>query len=109
MKMTFLNILLADSPVGGGSSTMMLVTLVLIVVVFYFFMIRPQVKRQKEAQKFRNAIQKGDKVVTIGGIYGKVVETSDNTVILEVEDKMRLKIDKSALNKDASGIANNQK
>ena len=76
------------------------VPLLLIIVIFWFFMIRPQMKRQKELKKFRDSLQKGDKIVTTGGIYGKVLEVSDYYIIMEVEGQNRLKIDKSAVIKD---------
>ena len=66
--------------------------LILIIVVFWFFMIRPQMKRQKELKNFRDSLKKGDKIVTTGGIYGKVLEIGDYYIIME--------IDKSAVIKD---------
>ncbi len=59
--------------------------LILIIVVFWFFMIRPQMKRQKELKNFRDSLKKGDKIVTTGGIYGKVLEIGDYYIIMEVE------------------------
>lgn len=79
-----------------------LIFLVLIIVVFYFFMIRPQAKKQKELKKFRESLEKGDKIVTTGGIYGKIAEVKDNYVIIEIEDKVRMKVDKNAVIKDFS-------
>jgi preprotein translocase subunit YajC len=102
MKSLF--IVLLGTPAGGNGAMMQFVMLGLIIVVFYFFMIRPQTKRQKEMKNFRESLKKGDKVITTGGIYGRIAEISDNTVILEVEDKMRLKVDKAALIKDPSDI-----
>ena len=67
--------------------------LILIIVVFWFFMIRPQMKRQKELKNFRDSLKKGDKIVTTGGIYGKVLEIGDYYIIMEVEGQNRLKID----------------
>lgn len=90
-----LNTILLQAEGGGGAAQFIM--LGLIVVVFYFFMIRPQVKRSKQQRKFRENLNKGDKVVTIGGIHGKVAEISDTTVIVEVEGGNRLKIEKSAL------------
>lgn len=93
------------SPQGsedGGSSS--LIFLLLIVVVFYFFMIRPQMKKQKELRKYREALKKGDRIVTTGGIYGKISEIKDNIIIIEVEDKMRLRIDKNAVLRDPTDI-----
>lgn len=84
---------------GGGSSQMIM--LVLVIGVFYFFMIRPQMKKQKEESKFRSTIEKGDKVVTVGGIHGKVISTQDTTVMLEV-DSGRMKIEKNAISKEYS-------
>lgn len=83
-----------------GNGLMSLLPLVLIIVVFWFFMIRPQMKRQKELKNFRDALKKGDKIVTAGGIYGKVLEIGDYYIIMEVEGQNRLKIDKSAIVKD---------
>ncbi len=85
---------------GSQDPLMSFLPLVLILVVFYFFMIRPQMKRQKELRIFRDSLKNGDKIVTTGGIYGKIAETSDTTVIIEVEGKMRLKVDKSAVVRD---------
>ena len=71
---------------------MQFLPLILIVVVFWFFMIRPQMKRQKELKKYRDELKKGDKVMTTGGIFGKIVEINDFTVIIEVESQARLKV-----------------
>jgi len=87
---------------AGPSSTYMLFMMGLLIVVFYFFMIRPQMKRQKELTKFRSALQKGDKIVTTGGIYGKIDEIKDNIIILEVAQNVKLKVDKSVVLKDIS-------
>jgi preprotein translocase subunit YajC len=108
--MNLLSIILMAPPQGGGagSGLLSLLPLLLIIVVFYFFMIRPQVKRQKELSNYRNSLQKGDKIVTTGGIYGKIAELGETTIIIEVEDKMRLKVDKNAVLKDPSDL-NQQK
>jgi preprotein translocase subunit YajC len=87
---------------GGGWAS--LLPLVLIFVVFYFFMIRPQMKKAKEAKKFRENIKKGDKIITIGGIHGKIVDINDATFIIEVEDGVKLKIEKTAVATDPSLI-----
>jgi preprotein translocase subunit YajC len=73
-----------------------LVMLVLIMVIIYFFMIRPQTKRQKELKKFRENLQVGDKVVTIGGIHGKILEIAETTVLINSEGS-KLRLDKTAL------------
>ncbi len=83
---------------GMGSS---LIFILLIILVFYFFMIRPQQKKQKQIQEMRDALKSGDKIVTIGGIHGKIINVQDTTFIIEVEDGTRLKIEKSAVSLDA--------
>ncbi len=76
-----------------------------ILLIFYFFMIRPQMKRQKELRTFRESLGKGDKIVTTGGIYGKVVEIKDNYVIMEIDNNVNIKVDKAAIIKDMSDAA----
>ena len=85
----------AAGPAGGGS--MMWIMLIAMFVIMYFFMIRPQTKRQKEIRKFREALSVGDKVVTAGGIYGKIKEIKDNIIVLEIADNVRIRIDKSSI------------
>ena len=80
----------------------MWIMLILIIVVMWFFMIRPQRKQQKELQKFRDGLKKGDKVVTIGGIYGTVLEVKDKTLLLEVDNNVKIKVDKNSVVKDFS-------
>jgi preprotein translocase subunit YajC len=94
-------------PAGGAGQSNPLITflpLVLVFVVFYFFMIRPQMKKQKDMTNYRNSLQRGDKVITTGGIYGRVYEVKDNYVMLEVGGDFKLKVDKSALIKDPSDV-----
>jgi preprotein translocase subunit YajC len=94
-------------PAGSTGSANPLVTflpLILVFVVFYFFMIRPQMKKQKELGNYRNALAKGDKIVTTGGIYGRVTEVKDNIVIMDVGGDVKLKVDKSAILKDPTDI-----
>lgn len=81
------------------------VFLLLIVVVFYFFMIRPQMKKQKDLKSYRGSLNKGDKVVTTGGVYGKLTDIKDQTVTVEIADNVRIKIDKNAILKDNSDLA----
>lgn len=78
--------------------------LVLIIVVFYFFMIRPQVKKQKELKNFRDALAKGDKVITTGGIYGKITSINENIINMEISKDVIIKIDKSAVLKDPADL-----
>lgn len=103
--MNFMTILQASgaaqgqqSGVGGG--WMSIAMIVLIFVVMYFFMIRPQQKRQKELNQFRASLKKGDKIVTIGGIYGSVYEVKDDKLIIEVDNNVKILVDKSAVVKD---------
>ncbi len=102
--LNLLNVVLMGQPQEGQSPLMQFLPLVLIVVVFYFFMIRPQMKRQKDLKKFREELKKGDKIVTTGGIYGKIIELNETTLIMEVEGQSRLKIDKVAVIKDMSDV-----
>ena len=80
----------------------MWVRLLLIFGIMWFFMIRPQRKQQKELQKFRDSLKKGDKVVTIGGIYGTVVELKDKSVLIEVDKDVKIRVDRNALQGDFS-------
>lgn len=73
-----------------------IIMLVLILVVFYFFMIRPQMKKQKELKSFRESMAVGDKIVTIGGIHGKVLEVAEATILISTEGG-KLRLDKSAV------------
>jgi preprotein translocase subunit YajC len=93
------------SPSQGGQQNNPLVNmgfLVLMVIVFYFFMIRPQMKKAKEQKKFREGLKKGDKIVTIGGLHGKIAEVQETTIIVETESGIKLKFEKSAVSLDQS-------
>ena len=80
----------------SGQGMQILLMLGLMVLIFYFFMIRPQMKKQKELKNFRENLKAGDKVVTIGGIHGKILEVSDTTVLVQAEGT-KLRFDKSAI------------
>jgi preprotein translocase subunit YajC len=95
--------LMAPAPEGGSSFTP-LIMIGMMFVIIYFFMIRPQVKRQKELTTYRNSLQKGDKVITTGGIYGKIADVKENVVTVDVGNEVRLRVDKSAILKDSSDI-----
>lgn len=73
------------------------IMMILIFVVFYFFMIRPQQKKQKELQEQRNAMKRGDKVVTAGGIYGEIKEVQDNAVLMTIAKDVTIKVDKNSV------------
>lgn len=99
------NLFILLMPQQEGENPMsMIIMMGLIVVVFYFFMIRPQMKKQKELKKFREELKNGDKVITNGGIYGKIVEISEATVVIEVEGKMRLKVHKTMIVKEIEDL-----
>jgi preprotein translocase subunit YajC len=104
--MNNLLILMSGGQQGQGV-LMSFLPLVAIIVVFYFFMIRPQMKKAKEQKKYIEALKKGDKILTIGGIYGKIVEVrEDATIIMEVEDGTKMKISKNAVSNDATATLN---
>ena len=100
------NILL-QADAAGESDFSFIILLGGMFLIMYFFMIRPQMKRQKEAKSFRSEISKGDKVVTIGGVHGKVVSVSDLTIVLELESG-KVRVDKTAVsptgNSDEQGL-----
>ena len=102
--MNILNILLMTPQGQGGQQNgwYSFLPLLLIIVVFYFFFIRPQMKRSKDQKKFRESLEKGQKVITIGGIHGRIVEIQDTTVTIEVEGQVRLRVEKSAIAIDHS-------
>ena len=91
----------AAAPKAGGGYSMLIV-LVLIFVVMWLFMIRPQKKKQKELDEFRNNLKRGDKVITVGGIYGTVDEVKENKILIEVDKDVKIFVDKSSLVKDPS-------
>ncbi len=80
-----------------------------IIVIFYFFMIRPQMKKQKEMKTYREGLKKGDKVVTAGGIYGRIAEVSDRTVMLEIDQNVKIKVDKGSVVRTADDIVDQPK
>ena len=82
---------------GGGGGLSGMIMIIAMVVIFYFFMIRPQSQKQKEIKKAREAMQSGDKVVTAGGIHGKIKEVSDNIIYLEIAQGVTIKVDKASV------------
>ena len=101
--MNVLNVLLQA---GGGGAMSSIVMLVAIIVIFCFFMIRPQQKRQKEEKKFREALTKGQRVVTIGGLHGKIADVRETTVLIEVANDVKIEVEKTAV---AMSVATDQK
>lgn len=90
-------------PMGQYGS---LIMMALIFVVFYFFMIRPQMKKQKEIKKFRDSIAIGDKVITSGGIYGKVKDIKQDSFVLEIAENVRVTVDKNSVFATAADAPN---
>lgn len=91
------SILLQDAGGAAGSGMMSILMIVVLILIFYFFMIRPQSKKQKEIRKFREGLQAGDKVITAGGIFGKIKEVKDTYIILEIADNVKIRIDKGSV------------
>ncbi|MDE6342028.1 MAG: preprotein translocase subunit YajC [Muribaculaceae bacterium] len=82
---------------AGGSGMSSLIMIVAMIAIFYFFMIRPQQKKQKEIKKAREAMKAGDRVVTAGGIHGKLKDIAETTVMIEVAPGVQMKIDKGSV------------
>lgn len=92
--------LIAMAPQGGDAGGGLMSTLImfgLIIAIFYFMILRPQQKRQKERQAMLDAVRKGDKVVTAGGLHGTVVGVDDKTLLIQVADNVKMKFDRSAV------------
>ena len=85
---------------AGGSTAGFWIMIILIFVVMWAFMIRPQKKQQKELEKFRSELKKGDKVVTAGGIYGTVDEVTEKTVLIKVDSDVKIRVDKNSIARD---------
>ncbi|MBO5731576.1 MAG: preprotein translocase subunit YajC [Treponema sp.] len=93
--MSFISLLQAAA--GSGSMLMSVLPFGLIILIFYFFIIRPQNKKQKETEKMLNALKKGDKVITVGGIHGVVSSTKEKTVIVKVDDNTKIEFSRNAI------------
>ena len=100
-----MNVLTVMLQAGGGNFSM-IIMMVAIFAIMYFFMIRPQNKKQKEIQNFRNNLSVGQEVITAGGIYGKVKEIEDNVIVLEIASGVKIRIDKNSIY--ANAAANQQ-
>lgn len=100
--MNLLNVLLMMPSGGEGSGYSSILMVVAIVVIFYFFMIRPQSARAKKEKQFREALQRGQKVITISGMHAKVVEVKETSVILEISSNVNVEVEKSAVAIDLS-------
>jgi len=87
----------ADGAAGGGNPLMTFLPFVAIIAIFYFLIIRPQNKKQKETQKMLSQLKKGDKIVTIGGIHGTIQAVKEQTVIVKVDEDIKLEFNRSAI------------
>lgn len=92
---TNLVLLQEAAPASTGMANIFMI--VALIAIFYFFMIRPQQKRQKEIRKFREALTVGDRVITAGGIHGKIRGIKDNAFIIEIADNVKITIDKGSV------------
>ncbi len=90
---------------GGGYSGLIMIAAIF--VIFWLFFIRPQNKKQKEMQKFRDALQKGDKVITVGGIHGKVEEVKTTTVMISIDNNVKIEVEKSSLVANPNQVGQN--
>ena len=102
-------IYLQQAAAQGGSGLSFIIMMVLIFVVMWFFMIRPQQKRQKELNNFRNSLETGQKVITAGGIYGKIKEVKDTYVLLEIDNNVHIRVDKTMIMKDPTDLPQQEK
>ena len=100
-----LNFLTATSASGGMACTMIM--LVLMIAIFYFMLIRPENKRKKEAEQMRSAVKKGDKITTIGGIVGTVVDVKESRIVIETgADQVRIELEKWAISSNETAAEN---
>ena len=92
---------------GGGSMT--LIFILLLLLIFYFFMIRPQQKKQKQIEEYRSTLAKGDKIITIGGLHGQIVDVQEKVFVIEIADGVKITIEKAAVAVDDNQAKNAQK
>jgi preprotein translocase subunit YajC len=96
-----LNLILLQAPQGGGAMGQ-LIMILLIIVIFYFFMIRPQMRKAKLEREFKEKLQKGDKIVTIGGIHGKILEIAETYFLIEIDNNVKVRLEKTAVSAEAT-------
>lgn len=105
-------ILLTDAPAaagnGSGGDMINIIFLIAIIAIFYFLMIRPQQKRQKKLREERASIAKGDRIITAGGIYGRVVSVNDNDLMVEIDNNVKIRVAKNSVYKDLEEAARDQ-
>jgi len=98
-------LLQTEGGMAGGGGMSFLIMMVVIFGIMYLFMIRPQQKRQKELVKFRQGLQSGDKIVTAGGIFGTVKEVKETYILVEIDNGVSIRVDKSMIMRDSSDVA----
>lgn len=97
------NMILLQASGDGGSAYSSIIMIVLLIAIFYFFMIRPQSQKQKKINEFRAGLKRGDKVITAGGIHGRIRDIKDNSiVILEIDDNVKIKVDLNSIYQSVS-------
>ncbi|NLZ73266.1 MAG: preprotein translocase subunit YajC [Bacteroidales bacterium] len=99
--------LLLQASAGGGS--MMWIMLIAMFAIMYFFMIRPQNKKQKEIANFRKTLEVNQKVVTAGGIYGKIKAIEDKKITIEIDSNVKITVDRNSVYPDASELMGQEK
>lgn len=100
--MSFVNLLqtaAASATAPTGQMGSLVFTIVAMILIFYFFLIRPQKKQEKETKKMLDALKKGDKIVTIGGIYGTIFNVTESTVVIKVDDNTKIEFSKTAVSR----------
>lgn len=97
-----MNTLLITLQAGGGSAFQQIIPIALIMIVFYFFMIRPQTKKQRLEREFKDSLKEGERVVTIGGVHGKITSVKEKTFILEIAKDVRVEVEKTAISAEVT-------
>ena len=99
----------ADNGQGAGGGMTTLIFILLLLLIFYFFMIRPQQKKQKQIEEYRSKLSKGDKIITIGGLHGKITDVQEKVFVIEIADGVKITIEKAAVAVDENEAKNAQK
>ncbi|MBP5663610.1 MAG: preprotein translocase subunit YajC [Bacteroidales bacterium] len=108
-NLLFLLMAPADNGQGAGGGSMTLIFILLLLLIFYFFMIRPQQKKQKQIEEYRSKLSKGDKIITIGGLHGKITDVQEKVFVIEIADGVKITIEKAAVAVDENEAKNAQK
>lgn len=108
-NLLFLLMAPADNGQGAGGGMTTLIFILLLLLIFYFFMIRPQQKKQKQIEEYRSQLSKGDKIITIGGLHGKITDVQEKVFVIEIADGVKITIEKAAVAVDENEAKNAQK